>query len=218
MAKNTITILIADPHAVTRAGIAAALVPPKGQTVVFHEVATAHEAVTYTEKHRPHIAIIEVNMPDMNGLIAARQMLSQTNTSTRVIVLTDVREDREMERASSIGVHGWLDKNSALKKLGEAVATVRAGQRWFDDLFKRHLGLNADMPGYGKTGISNLTDRETTVLCLLIYGKENKEIGDFLGISTRTVETYREQIKKKTNTKNTAELVKWGIAAGLIRK
>lgn len=213
MSKKGFTVLVADQHSVTRAGVKAILCRERGCKVV--EASDGREAVKMAMKHKPQVAIMGINMPRLNGLEAANQILT-SRCGTRVLMLTAARDDFSIERAMWIGVHGYLCKTSPVDLLPEAVRALRAGQQWFEPLVQNHLARHAHIPGYRRRDPLQLTSREIEILQLVAEGYSNKDIGTELEISEKTVDKHRQNLMDKLNIRDTAGLTRYAMQAGII--
>ena len=204
-------ILLADDHAVVRDGLAA-LLSAEGFKVV-GTAADGRQAVKLAKELKPDIAVLDVGMPQLNGLEATRGVL-QSSSETRVIVLTMHTEDPYVIEALRAGARGYLLKTQATAHLVQAIREVARGSIYLS-------------PGVSKAVVEAclskqelpedpLTPREREVLQLVGEGKSSKEIATALDISTRTAEAHRAHIMEKLDIHETASLVRYAIRRGLI--
>jgi two-component system, NarL family, response regulator NreC len=209
-----VQILIADDHKLMREGLSSLL----GQQPDIQVVAQANngrEAIQLTEKYSPDVVVMDVSMPDLNGIDATRQIVSR-RPKTKVIALS-MHSDRqfvaEMFRA---GASGYLLKDSAFEDLASAIRTVAKNQTF---IAPRISGFSLDDYNYTQAGeplvSPRLTDREREVLQLMAEGKGTKEIAAELGLSAKTVETHRQHLMDKLDIYSVAELTKFAIREGL---
>jgi DNA-binding NarL/FixJ family response regulator len=208
-----VQILIADDHEVVRQGVRA-LLEAHGEWTVGGEAVTGREAVTMATQLRPDVVILDVAMPEMNGLEAARQIRRALPTA-KILVLTVHEIDQLAQEFIDAGVHGYLLKADTGRMLVDAVKTVLRGEKFFTP----RLAESADgsIPTRGATPpIKRLTRREREVLQLLAEGKSNKEIGTALRISTKTAETHRARLMSKLGVHSVAELVRYAIRNQII--
>lgn len=209
-----IRILLADDHRLMRQGLSSLLEQQPDISVVA-EANTGREAVQLTEKLKPDVVVMDVSMPDLNGIDATKQILNKTS-ETKVIALS-MHSDRqfvlEMFRA---GATGYLLKDSALEELASAIRTVVHNETYvapkisgfsMDDVNRRDTD--------GPLLAPRLTDREREVLQLLAEGKGTKEIAAELFLSAKTVETHRQHLMDKLDMYTVAELTKYAIREGL---
>ena len=210
-----IRILIADDHNIVRDGLKALVEKEPGLEVVA-EATNGLEAIELVEKLAPDIVIMDVAMPDLNGIEATRQLTSKD--STIKIIALSMHSDRrfviEMLRA---GAMGFMLKDSAFEELVEAIKNVHRGRAFLSSSivdvvvtdYVRNLA-GTDSPAY-----TQLSDRERQVLKLLAEGKTIKEIAYILEVSAKTVETHRLNIRDKLGISSLAELTKFAIREGI---
>jgi DNA-binding NarL/FixJ family response regulator len=208
MTGRRIRVLLADDHDMVRAGIRSVLAAHDGLEVVA-EVEDGHAAVRAVAESRPDIAILDVTMPGLNGIAATRQILAM-GLGTKVLGLSMHTERQFIDGMLKAGASGYLLKNTAARELTDAIATVMGGETYLSRQAAEVLGA-----GQAAQAPTELTAREQEVLKLLAEGHSNKEIGDRLFLSTRTVETYRAQIMDKLDIRTIAGLTKYAVRHGL---
>ncbi|MFQ5796065.1 MAG: response regulator [Candidatus Bipolaricaulia bacterium] len=209
-----IKVLLADDHAVVRQGIRALLEREDGVEVVA-EAETGQQAVSEAEAHRPNVAILDISMPLLNGLEAARRILALL-PETRIILLSVYDDDVFVREAIRIGVRGYLLKRDSGAELTTALQRVIAGDRFFSSAL--HVGITErDGPGEPAPGYDALTSREREVLQLIAEGYANDRIAEILCRSVETVRNHRANLMRKLDLHNAAELVKFAQRAGIIR-
>ncbi len=203
-----VEILIADDHEVVRQGLRALLEKHEGWHVC-GEASTGREAVEQARLLRPDIVVLDVSMPEMNGLEAARGIRRVVPTS-RILILTVHEIEQLVREFIDAGVRGYILKSEAGRKLVEAVTTLVNHGTFFS---QRLQGVIDESPESARLSSSNLrlTRREREVLQLLAEGKSNKEIGVALSISTKTAETHRARVMAKLGVHSIAELVRYAI-------
>ena len=211
-------ILLADDHALVRRGAREVLQGRQGWRVV-GEATTGIEAVEKAKKLKPDVALIDISMPELDGVQATHQ-IREAVPNTKVLVLTMHESDRMVQSALEAGAHGYILKSDLTDSLVKAVKEVYKGKR---SLTPRVSEIVLD--GFLKAksqehprdrGSVEPTPRETEIICLLALGKVNKEIAGELGITVRTVETHRARIMGKLRLHSLAELVHYAIRQGLI--
>lgn len=215
MAKTTkkLRILIADDHELVRCGVRGLLGARRGWTVV-GEATSGREAVEKARKLKPDVAIVDISMPELDGLQATRQ-IREAAPSTKVVILTMHESDQMVRRVLDAGARGYVLKSDLAAHLVKAVKDVSAGK-----LFLTPRVSDIVLKGFLKTRES--TDptehsqaqpsaREVEIIRLLAEGKVNKEIATELGITTRTVETHRAKIMLKLGLHSLAELIHYAI-------
>ena len=206
-----VKILLADDHAVLRQGLRV-LLEREGFEVV-GEASDGREAVKLCEKFRPDVALLDVTMPLLNGIDAARE-ISKANPATRLILLTMHTEDHLVLESLRAGVRGYVLKTRAADELIQAIRAVCKGEMYLTQSISRTI-VQAFL-AKDTLPDSPLTDRERQVLQLVAEGKTTKEIASLLGISVKTAESHRSNIMEKLNIHDTAGLVRYAIRSGLI--
>jgi DNA-binding NarL/FixJ family response regulator len=205
-------VLLADDHALIRQGLKA-LLERQGFQVVC-EVSDGQEAIRSVEKTQPDVAIIDISMPILNGVDAARE-LKKSSPKTKVILLTQHEEDQYVTEALRAGVKGYVLKGQAADDLVHAIQEVCRGSVYLSPHISRAV-VDAYL---SKTYVSNdpLSGRERQVLQLVGEGKSTKDIAVHLGISVKTAESHRARLMKKLDIHETASLVRYAIRRGLIQ-
>jgi two-component system response regulator NreC len=208
-----IEILIADDHGVLRAGLRA-LLNAEGDMHVAGEAASGGEAIRLAIDLHPDVVLLDISMPDMDGLEATRLLVNRL-PQVRVLILT-VHEDATLLReAMRAGAVGYVIKRAVESELINAIRAVAAGD------FYVHPALTHAL--LGRTGRSpagasaeNLTPREREVLQLIAQGYTNRQIAELLHLSTRTVESHRANLRAKLNLDSRVELVRYAAEQGLL--
>jgi DNA-binding NarL/FixJ family response regulator len=212
-----IRILIADDHGIVRAGLKLLLNRVAGTEVVA-EAADGREAVRLAKAFDPDIVLIDVAMPLLNGLEAARQ-IARENPRTGVIVLSMYMDESYILRALDAGARGYLIKDNADEELENAIRSVAAGRPFFSKEIADAL-LEEHVHAMRKRGVTEsrdlLTEREREVLHLLAEGKSNKEAAAVLNLSPYTVDTHRTNLMQKLGLHNTAEIVLYAVRNAII--
>jgi DNA-binding NarL/FixJ family response regulator len=205
-------ILLADDHTIVRQGLRAIL-EREGYEVV-GEAADGREAITYAEKFRPDVAVLDISMPLLNGIDAAREV-AKVSPRTKTILLTMYTEDHYVLESLRAGVTGYVLKMRAALALVQAIQAVMKGEIYLSPGISRAV-VQAFL---SKTDIPEdpLTTREREVLQLVAEGKTTKEIAAQLGISAKTADSHRTNIMEKLDIHDTAGLVRYAIKRGIIR-
>ena len=215
MPRTNVQILLADDHKLMREGLSA-LLSQQPDIDVIAQASTGRQAVQLTEKLSPDVVVMDVSMPDLNGIDATKQIISR-QSGTRVIALS-MHSDRqfvaEMFRA---GASGYLLKDAAFEQLASAIRTVARDQTFIaPDITGFDLQDCAVSQNHGEPLLRpKLTDREREVLQLIAEGKGTKEIAADLFLSAKTVETHRQHLMDKLDMYTVAELTKFAIREGL---
>jgi DNA-binding NarL/FixJ family response regulator len=211
----SIQVIIADDHKLIRQGLAS-LLARTDEIVVVGQANNGREAVQLTEKHRPDLVVMDVSMPDLNGIDATRQILARS-PNTRIIALS-MHSDRqfvaEMFRA---GARGYLLKDSAFEELANAIHKVVHDEVYLAPKlngFKIEDYAPGQEPNRGSM-TPRLSDREREVLQLMAEGNGTKESAAKLHLSPKTVETHRQHLMDKLGMYSVAELTKFAIREGL---
>jgi DNA-binding NarL/FixJ family response regulator len=205
----TTTILLADDHVLFREGLAL-LVGQRTDWQVVAQASDGEEAVQLAEALRPQVAVLDIEMPRLNGLEAARR-IRQVSPATRIIALSMYGDAYYQERMFEAGGLGYVLKNEAMDDLVQAIEAVLRGEFFVSP----SAGATPPLRSV-EVDKRTLSDREKDVLRLLAAGQRTKDIAERLGISAKTVETYRSRIMLKTGIDNLPGLVKFAIRAGLV--
>ena len=211
-------ILLADDHAVVRDGLRALLEKQPDMKVVA-EARDGRECVQLAEEHSPALVMMDVAMPEMNGIEAARRIVT-ANPNTAVLMLSMHRDESYVLRSLRAGAKGYLLKDSPREDVLIAVRTLAAGGSYLSRQVS--LMMREDyMHQLSSRGLEDtfdlLTDREREILQLLAEGKANKEVAGVLNISPTTVETHRGHILRKLSLHSTADLILYAVRKGIIR-
>jgi DNA-binding NarL/FixJ family response regulator len=211
-------ILVADDHELVRRGIRGLLRVRRGWTVV-GEAVNGREAVDKTSKLKPDVAILDISMPDLDGLQATRQIREAT-PGTSVVILTMHESDQMVRRVLEAGALGYVLKSDLAAHLVKAVRHVSAGKLFLtprvSDIVLNGFLKNANQPEPKENSRALLTPREVQVIRHLAEGKSNKEIAAELGITIRTVETHRAKIMLKLGLHSLAELIRYAIGSEIV--
>jgi two-component system, NarL family, response regulator NreC len=215
--KN-IRILLADDHTVVRKGLRL-LLESQPAFAVAAEAANGREAVALAEEHRPGVVVMDVAMPILNGIEAARQILAKL-PQTAVVFLSMHSDESYVLRALKAGARAYLLKDSAEQDLINAVKAVSEGKAFFSPAISKML-VEDYVRSLAERNVEDsyelLTTREREVLQLLAEGRNNKEVAGILNLSLYTVETHRGNILQKLNLHSGAELILYAIRKGVIR-
>jgi two-component system, NarL family, response regulator NreC len=205
-------IVLADDHVLVRQGLKSLLEREHFQ--VMAEASDGQDAVRLIESHHPDIAILDISMPTLNGIDAARG-LSRSAPKTKVILLTQHEEEQYIHEALEAGVKGYVLKNQVANDLIQAIRQVCRGEFYLSPGISR-----AVMEAYrnkSERPADPLTVRERQVLQLIAEGKSTKDTASVLGISVKTAESHRMRLMQKLNIHETASLVRYAVRRGLIQ-
>jgi DNA-binding NarL/FixJ family response regulator len=205
--------LVADDHEVVRKGVVHLLTSQPGYEVV-GEVANGRMAVAEATRLKPDVLVMDVMMPDLNGLEATRQVLKSA-PDTRVLILSMHESEELVREVLASGARGYLLKSDAGRDLLTAVSALAQKRPYFTSSVSEIV-----LDGFLRTGSSNvpvmdessrLSSREREIVQLLAEGKTNKEVATHLNISVKTVETHRSHIMQKLNLGSVSDLVRYAI-------
>jgi len=214
---NQLRILIADDHAIARRGLKDLLSIGEGWTVCA-EAATGREAVTLAEQHRPDIAVMDIVMPELNGLEATRK-IRRLLPNTEVVILSLHYSDHLVQEVVDAGARAYVLKSDASKELLSAVKALANHQPYFTSSANEVLirGLhNHDSTESPVSIHMALSSREREIVQLLAEGKSSKEVAGALGISVKTADTHRANIMRKLRTHSVSELVRYAVKNHMI--
>lgn len=202
------TIVLADDHALFRQGVRKIIEEVEGLQVV-GEANDGLELLELLKKQDPHLVILDISMPNLRGLEAARE-IKGLYPRIRILLLTMHKKKDFLQQGLEAGVDGFLVKEDADTALLEAIKTIRRGEKFYSPLLSTKL---ADL-AFQKGKTDPLTKREKEVAKLLAEGKSSKEIAELLYISIYTVRRHRDNIMKKLDLKGLADLVRYAMDQG----
>jgi DNA-binding NarL/FixJ family response regulator len=212
-----IRILIADDHGIVRKGLRLQLEQESSFEVV-GEATEGREAVRMAEELVPDVVIMDIAMPNLNGIQATTQLIKK-NPHIAVIILSMYSDETYLMRTLAAGAKGYLLKDSADVDLHRAVQVVAEGKPFFSPAIADTL-LEDYMRQLQQRGLQDsydlLTEREKEILQLLAEGKSNKDVAGMLNLSINTVETHRTRIMQKLDLHSTAEIVLYSVRKGII--
>ncbi|MEM7764777.1 MAG: response regulator transcription factor [Pseudomonadota bacterium] len=216
----TLRILVVDDQALVRRGFAMVLGNEPDIDVVA-EAANGQEAIAAATQHRPDVILMDIRMPEMDGLEATAQILADGCENIRIIILTTFDPDEYVYRALRAGASGFVLKDIPPESLVAAVRTVADGGAMLDPTVTRRLiGRFANELGAEQdyaTRLDRLTDRERDVLKSLADGKNNQEIGDSLHIGVATVKSHVSSVLSKLGLRDRAQAVVFAYECGLAK-
>jgi DNA-binding NarL/FixJ family response regulator len=214
---NALRILIADDHAVVRAGLRALLESRQGWEVC-GEASDGRDAVEKASNLKPDVAVLDIGMPLLNGVDATRRIRAASPAS-EVLILTMHESDDLVQQVIQAGARGYILKDDADKVLIEAVEAASQHKPYFSTRIT--TPVPADLPASGsgtpRPVRGRLTPREREILQLLAEGKSNKEVAALLGISVNTAEAHRANIMLKLGVHSLAELVHYAVRNQIIK-
>lgn len=212
---KTIRLLLVDDHELIRSGIRM-LLQDQDEILVVGEEDNGLSVLEAVDLHQPHVVLMDIEMPEMNGLKAAEAILEKYPT-TSIILLTMYRGEHYLQRSLEIGCRGYLLKQSDTGEIIQAIRAVHSGEVYFGSGVSKHfMKLSMAKSGLHPLANARLSKREIEVLCQIAEGLSSKEIAERLFISVRTVETHRSNILHKLKLSNTAQLVRYAIKNQLV--
>jgi len=214
---KTITVLLADDHTVIREGLRL-LLQTAPDIQILAEAENGHQAVEQAEKLLPEIVLLDLAMPGLHGIAAAR-LISKRVPTAKVLILSAYGERREVHAAVQAGAAGFVIKQTSAYELLNAIHEISKGNAYFSPQITK--GFFNESRNTGQTSAPNasspsLTPRELQVLQLIVEGNSNREMAGALFISVKTIEKHRQALMKKTNTHETASVTRYAISNGLV--
>lgn len=217
---NKIKVLLADDHALFRAGLRS-LMELESDIEIVGEAENGRLAVELTKILRPEIVVMDIAMPMLNGLEATRQILHDM-PDTKILILSGYSNCDYIDKVIDAGACGYLVKQSLPDTMLRAIREIRKGKKIYSPSISAHIREKHNMKSASgkpaKIQGVDLTSREIEVLQLVAEGMANKNIADELGISIKTVEKHRHNLRKKLGLNDTASLIRYAITAGIIEK
>ena len=208
-------VLLADDHALVRAGIRALVEKIDGVEVV-GQAGDGREALRLIRKHRPNIVLLDITMPELNGFEVLDQTVREC-PEVSVIVLSVHEAEEYAMRALNLGAMGYLPKSAASAELEQAIRTVAGKGKYLSpELSKRIFLDHAKDAAEGRSPLAELTPRQLEVLRMIAAGDTTKDIARRLRISVKTVESHRAGLMARLNIHDVAGLVRYAIRMGLV--
>ena len=215
---DIIKVILADDHLVVRAGLKALLSTSKDIEVV-GEASNGRDAVALVDRLSPHVAVLDLDMPQMDGLTATKELVASKST-TRVLILTMHTEDEYLVNLLEAGAAGFLVKNAADRELADAIRAVAAGDVYVQPsasiALARAMSRKSEH-AEERERYQQLSERERDVLVLVAGGYSASEIGEKLFISPKTVETYKQRVSEKLGLSHRADYVQLCLRLGLLQ-
>jgi DNA-binding NarL/FixJ family response regulator len=210
-------ILLADDHKLMRSGLKA-LIEQQPDLTVVGEADDGRQAVALAASLKPDLLVMDIGMPNLNGIEAAHQ-ITQASPATAIVILSMHSDESYVLRALKAGAKGYLLKDSAESDLIRAVHAVAGGKSFFSPAVSKVL-LDDYVRKLQRSGAEDaydlLTPREREILQLIAEGKSNKDVANLLNLSVYTVETHRSNIMEKLNLRGIPELILYAVRKGII--
>jgi DNA-binding NarL/FixJ family response regulator len=212
---QSIHVLLVDNHTLVRAGLRALLQNIQGIQVIA-EAGDGREALRLIANHQPDLVLLDIAMPEMNGLEAAAHIVKEFPL-VRVIILSMYANEEYVLQALRIGAMGYLLKDADINELELALRSIYRGETYLSPAVSKHVVTNyLRRVGNESSSLEQLTSRQREILQLIAEGKTTKEIAQILYISVKTVETHRMQLMKRLEIYDVAGLVRYAIRMGLL--
>jgi two-component system response regulator NreC len=212
-----IRVLLADDHNLMRRGLRL-VIEQHSDLIVVGEAEDGRQAVSQADALKPDVAVLDIGMPNLNGIEAAKQ-ITEGESGAAVVILSMYSDETYILRALKAGARGYLLKDSAEADLERAIRAVAGGKSFFSPTVSKVL-LEDYMRKLQRTGGENsydlLTSREKEILQLVAEGKSNKDVADMLSLSVHTVETHRGNLMEKLKLKGVPELILYAVRKGII--
>jgi DNA-binding NarL/FixJ family response regulator len=209
-----IRILLADDHALVRAGMKSLLESAEGFEVV-GEAPNGREALRLAKALKPDVALFDIAMPDLNGLDAARRLGTEC-PEVRVLILSMHTDPGYVREAMQAGTAGYLLKDAGVEELELAIRAALRGERYLDPRISKQV-IEGYVRGLDTPEGAALTPRQREILQLIAEGRSTREIAQRLHVSVKTVETHRAQLMDRLGIRDVAGLTRYAIRIGLVR-
>jgi len=217
MSTDVIRVMLADDHAVVRAGLKSVIASARDMVIV-GEASTGREAVTLAQELKPDIIVMDLSMPELDGTAATREIVAG-DSGSRVLILTMHAEDQYLVPVIEAGASGFLVKTDADRELVNAIRAVAHGDVYVRPTAARFLAkklTTKDSHETEREQFEKLTARERSVLQMIGQGYSAPEIGARLFISPKTVDTYKQRIHEKLNLSHRSQYVQFAFRLGLL--
>jgi DNA-binding NarL/FixJ family response regulator len=219
---SIIRVLIADDHALVRAGFCALLAEFADITVVA-QANNGHEALSLIAKYQPDVALVDIAMPELNGLEVVAQ-INKDYPRVNAIILSMYANEEYVLRAVQVGAMGYLLKDTSPAVLEEAIRAVVRGEMYFSPMisktvikaYLRRMGNPGDLELISDSPDELLTPRQRDILQMIAEGRTTQEMATLLQISVKTVETHRMELMRRLDIHNVAGLVRYALRMGLV--
>jgi DNA-binding NarL/FixJ family response regulator len=217
--NETTRILLAEDHNTVREGIKM-LVNAQPDMEVIGEAANGHAAITQTRELKPDMLVMDISMPELNGLKATEKLRSEF-PDLKILTLTRHTDDGYLQQLIKAGVNGYVLKQSAPTELINAIRTVRSGRSYVDsELTQKVLGryVGRTLGPLRGEGTKEISERESEVLRFIAWGYSNKEIASRLDLSVKTVEAHKSNAMRKLNMRSRIDIVRYAILQGWLEE
>jgi DNA-binding NarL/FixJ family response regulator len=216
MTGDLIRVILADDHAVVRAGLKTILTASRDVSVI-SEASSGREVIALAERYNPDVVVMDLVMPDIDGVDATREVVARS--SAKVLVLTMHTGDEYVAMALKAGASGYLVKSAAERELVDAVRAVARGDVYVQPTVMRVVAQRLERTervATDRARLERLTTREREVLRLVAEGYGAPDIGERLAISAKTVDTYRRRINEKLGISQRPDYVRFALRVGIL--
>ncbi|MEM7082532.1 MAG: response regulator transcription factor [Pseudomonadota bacterium] len=211
----SVTVLLAEDHAMVRSGLKSLLADTPHIEVV-GEASNGRQALQFVRQTPVDVVVMDITMPGLNGLEATSR-LSKSHPDVKVLMLSMFANEEHIVQALRHGACGYLVKDAAASELELAINTVARGDRYLgNNIDAMRVLRHLESPGGGTSSLDRLTPRQREILQLVVEGNKTREIADMLAVSVKTVETHRAQLMDRLGIRDVAGLVKYSIRVGLL--
>lgn len=219
ISERRISVVLVDDHTIVRAALKSVLQRLAPDIIVVGEAGNGREAIQLVDRLEPDVLVMDLDMPGGDGLTATRELVDR-GSRVRIIILTMHAEEEQLLPLLRAGARGYLAKNAAERDLIDAVHVVMAGDFFLRPSVARLLATSTARPAETSASARErfrlLSDRERTVLRMVAAGYNGPEIGEQLGITAKTVDTYKQRIEEKLGLDHRTAYVRFAIDAGLL--
>jgi len=212
---NPIRVLLVEDHETVREGLRL-LLDSQSDMEVVAEACDGRAAVEYNERFRPHVVVMDLSMPDMNGL-QATQAIKKSHPDTAIVALTRHDDAPFVDELKKAGASAYVLKQSPSRELLDAVRVAAVGGTYLDAQLRARDVRNADQAIRGR-GAPSVSDREKQVLRMMAVGHSNKEIAEELSIAIKTVEVHKANAMRKLGLRGRIDVVRYAILHGWLKE
>jgi DNA-binding NarL/FixJ family response regulator len=215
----SLKILLADDHDLMRRGLKS-LIAPRPEWAICGEAHTGSQAVALAKQHQPDVAILDISMPELNGLEAARRIRSVA-PKTEILILSVHYSDHLIREILRLGIRGYMVKTDSDRDLITAIETLAKHKPFFTTCATELILTHSQRAGANMAGPMDLSDRLTSrereIVQLVSEGKSTKEVASLLGISVKTAETHRANIMRKLQVHSVTDLVRYAVRNEIVQ-
>jgi DNA-binding NarL/FixJ family response regulator len=216
---SNLKILLADDHDLLRHGLKS-LIAPRRDWTICGEAQTGSEAVALAKQHQPNVAILDISMPELNGLQAAKRIRA-VSPNTEILILSIHYSDHLIREILRLGIRGYMVKTDSDKDLITAIETLAKHKPYFTSCATELILTHSQRAGANVASPMELADRltarEREIVQLVSEGKSTKEVASLLGISVKTAETHRANVMRKLQVHSVTDLVRYAVRNEIVQ-